>query len=160
LIRCETELRPKREETRKAETSSNIKGKDAGSQLIKDGVKQNTISNYFRTLRAIYNKAIKAKMVDRSHYPFLNIPIKTERTAKRAISVDELVTIAKRELKPKSQEWHSRNYFFLSFSLIGISFTDLAYLTPNNIKKGRLTYKRKKTGKELSIKLPPYTQHL
>ncbi|WP_428330657.1 phage integrase SAM-like domain and Arm DNA-binding domain-containing protein [Mucilaginibacter sp.] len=36
--------------------------------LMKDGVKQNTISNYFRTLRAIYNKAIKARLVDRSHY--------------------------------------------------------------------------------------------
>ena len=40
-------------------------------QLIKDKVKQNTISNYFRTIRAIYNKAIKAKLVDRAHYPFL-----------------------------------------------------------------------------------------
>jgi site-specific recombinase XerD len=129
-------------------------------QLVKDGVKQNSISNYFRTLRAIYNKAIKAKLVDRSFYPFLDIRIKTERTAKRAITIDELVTLSKVQLKPKSQTWHSRNYFFLSFSLIGISFTDLAYLTPGNIKKGRLTYKRRKTGKELSIKLHPYTESL
>jgi integrase/recombinase XerD len=129
-------------------------------QLMKDGVKQNTISNYFRTLRAIYNKAIKAKLVDRSHYPFLDIPIKTERTAKRAISIDDLVTILQKVLKPQSQEWHSRNYFFLSFSLIGMSFTDLAYLTSGNIKKGRLTYKRRKTGKELSIRLHPYAESL
>ncbi len=129
-------------------------------QLIKDGVKQNTISNYFRTIRAIYNKAIKAKLVDRSHYPFLDIPIKTERTAKRAISIDDLVAVSQKALQPKSQEWHSRNYFFLSFSLIGMSFTDLAYLTSSNIKKGRLIYKRRKTGKELSIKLHPYTEKL
>lgn len=58
--------------------------------LVKDGIKQNSISNYFRTLRAIYNKAIKAKLVNRSRYPFLAISIKTERTAKRAITVDEL----------------------------------------------------------------------
>jgi integrase/recombinase XerD len=129
-------------------------------QLIKDGVKQNTISNYFRTIRAIYNKAMKAKLVDRSHYPFLDIPIKTERTAKRAISIDELIKIAKVQYKPKSQEWHAQNYFFLSFALIGASFTDLAYLTPANVKKGRLTYKRRKTGKELNIKLHPYTEKL
>lgn len=57
--------------------------------LLKDGVKQNTVSNYFRTLRAIYNKAIKAKVVDRSKYPFLDITVKTERTAKRAITIND-----------------------------------------------------------------------
>ena len=129
-------------------------------QLMKDGVKQNTISNYFRTLRAIYNKAIKAKLIDRSHYPFLDITIKTERTAKRAITIDDLKAIAKLHLPVKSKKWNARNYFFLSFALIGASFTDLAYLTSDNISKGRLTYKRRKTGKELSIKLSPYTQTL
>jgi integrase len=129
-------------------------------QLIKDGVKQNTISNYFRTLRAIYNKAIKAKLIDRSHYPFLDIQIKTERTAKRAITVDDLTKFAKCQFKPKSRQWYAQNYFLLSLSLIGASFTDLAYLTPDNIRKGRLTYKRRKTGKELSIKLSPYTEKI
>jgi site-specific recombinase XerD len=129
-------------------------------QLLKDGVKQNTISNYFRTIRAVYNKAIKSKLVDRSRYPFLDIPIKTERTAKRAITTDELIKIANIELKPKSQKWHARNYFFLSFALIGASFTDLAYLTSANVKKGRLTYKRRKTGKELNIKLHPYAEKI
>jgi integrase/recombinase XerD len=129
-------------------------------QLIKEGMKQNTISNYFRTLRAIYNKAIKAKVVDRSKYPFLDITIKTERTAKRAISVIDITNIAKHPLKIKSRQWHARNYFLLSFSLIGASFTDLAYLTPANIKRGRLVYRRRKTGKELSVKLHAFTEQL
>lgn len=128
--------------------------------LMKDGVKQNTISNYFRTLRAIYNKAIKAKLIERSHYPFLDITIKTERTAKRAITIDDLKAIAQLKLPVRSKKWNARNYFFLSFALIGASFTDLAYLTSENIGKGRLTYKRRKTGKELTIKLLPYTQGL
>jgi len=34
-------------------------------ELTKDGLKANSISNYFKTLSAIYNKAIKAKLVDR-----------------------------------------------------------------------------------------------
>lgn len=129
-------------------------------KLVQDGIKQNSISNYFRTLRAIYNKAIKAKLIDRSRYPFLDIPIKVERTAKRAITIDNLQQIVKLELKPKSQEWHARNYFLLSFSLIGMSFTDMCYLTSGNIKKGRLTYKRRKTNQELNIKLLPYTEKL
>jgi integrase/recombinase XerD len=54
--------------------------------LITSGLKQNSISNYFRTIRAIYNKALKEKIVDRSIYPFHDISIKSEKTAKRAIS--------------------------------------------------------------------------
>ena len=129
-------------------------------KLTIDGVKQNTISNYFRTLRAIYNKAIKAKLVDRSHYPFLDITIKTERTAKRAIGIDQLLKIYNLSPKPKTPQWHARNYFLLSFSLIGASFTDLAYLKHSNIRHGRLIYKRRKTGKELNIKLVPLTIQL
>lgn len=129
-------------------------------QLIKDGMKQNTVSNYFRTIRAIYNKAIKEKLVDRSVYPFLDISIKTERTAKRAITIDDLKAIAKLDLKPKSRYWHARNYFLLSFALRGASFTDLAYLTSTNIHKGRIIYKRRKTSKELNIKLCPFIESL
>jgi integrase/recombinase XerD len=35
-------------------------------RLTVEGAKLNTIGNYFRSIRAIYNKAIKAKLVDRS----------------------------------------------------------------------------------------------
>lgn len=38
-------------------------------QLKLEGAKINTIGNYFRSIRAIYNKAIKAKIVDRSYNP-------------------------------------------------------------------------------------------
>lgn len=130
------------------------------NSLIKSGLKANSISNYFRTLRAIYNKAIKEKLVDRSHYPFLDITVKTERTAKRAITVEELIRITKLDLKVNSQEWKARSYFLLSFALRGASFTDIAYLKPENIRKGYLTYKRRKTGKELKIKLLPFTNEI
>jgi integrase/recombinase XerD len=129
-------------------------------QLIKDGVKQNTISNYFRTLRAIYNKAIKSKLIERSHYPFLDLTIKTEKTAKRSIKIEELIKLNKLSLQKDSQEWHARNYFLLSFALRGASFTDLAYLKKTNIKKGYIVYKRRKTSKELKIKLLPFTSEI
>lgn len=122
-------------------------------KLIADGAKPNTVGNYLRSIRAIYNKAIKAKLIDRSYYPFNEIKIKTERTAKRAISKDELVKLRTIALKPYSKEWHARNYFFLSFCFMGISFTDMVYLKPSNIIKGRLCYKRRKTKKLYSIKL-------
>jgi integrase/recombinase XerD len=62
-------------------------------QLLKDGVKTNTISNYFRTIRAIYNRGIKAKLVERSHYPFLDVSIKSERTQKRAMHMTDVARL-------------------------------------------------------------------
>ncbi|WP_113661765.1 site-specific integrase [Pedobacter nanyangensis] len=122
-------------------------------RLLADKVKLNSISNYFRTIRAIYNKAIRAKIIDRSHYPFYDISIKTEKTANRAISKKDITKLEKLELSNGSKEWHARNCFLLCFYLIGISFTDLAYLTKDNINNGRIIYRRRKTHKLYSIRL-------
>ncbi|MGY3214019.1 phage integrase SAM-like domain-containing protein [Mucilaginibacter sp. HD30] len=123
------------------------------SRLVSDGVKPNTVSNYFRTIRAIFNKAIKEKLVSKDAYYFTDIAFKSERTAKRAITKDEVIKFATYEAAPNKPEWDVKNYFMLSFCLIGISFTDLAYLKHSNIKSGRLQYKRRKTGKRYDIKL-------
>lgn len=123
------------------------------NKLVNDGIKPNTISNYFRTIRAIFNKAIKEKLVSKDSYYFTDIAFKPERTAKRAISKDEFVKFTNYDTAPNTPEWHAKNYFVLSFCLIGISFTDLAYLKISNIKDGRLKYKRRKTGKHYDIKL-------
>jgi len=125
------------------------------SKLIQQGLRKNSIGNYFRSLRSLYNKAIKAKVIDRVHYPFSDISIKTEKTAKRAISSRELTNIYNYPRKEHSQEWHSCNYFFLSFALRGMSFTDMAYLKPANITKGYISYRRRKTKKLYTIKLHP-----
>ena len=127
-------------------------------QLITENVRQNSISNYLRTIRAIYNRAIKAKLIDRSFYPFSELTIKSERTAKRAVLINDIKKLYYLEFKEKSREWHARNYFFLSFSLIGISFSDMAYLKPSNIIQGRLVYRRRKTHKDYSIKLTALAQ--
>ncbi len=129
-------------------------------KLILDGVKVNTIGNYFRSIRAIYNKAIKAKLVERTSYPFYDISIKQERTAKRAIKAIELKMLVGLEIKVNSPSWHARNYFLLSFALIGISFTDLAYLKPKDIINGRVIFKRRKTHKNYSVKVSNYASSI
>ena len=123
------------------------------SRLTSDGVKINTISNYLRALRALYNRAIKAKYIDKSYYPFADIQIKSERTAKRAVDISNIASLYNLNCDEHSTVYHSRNYFILSFCLIGMSFTDLAYIKPENIKSGRLIYRRRKTHKEYNIKL-------
>jgi integrase/recombinase XerD len=128
--------------------------------LLLAGLKLNSISNYIRTIRAIYNKAIKLKVVERSFYPFYDISIKSEKTAKRAILKDDIYKLKQVSLEKHSTAWRSLNYFLLSFYLRGISFTDLAYLTTKNIVDGRIEYKRRKTHKNYSIKLLPEAEIL
>jgi len=121
--------------------------------LLLSGLKQNSISNYLRTIRAIYNKAIKYKIVDRAKYPFYDISITYERTAKRAISKAEIKAINNLPLEMNSAPWRALNYFMLSFYLRGISFTDMAYLKQSNIINGRIHYERRKTHKIYSVKI-------
>jgi integrase/recombinase XerD len=130
------------------------------NQLVKDGVKTNTVGNYFRSIRAIYNKAIKAKLVDRGLYPFISLTIRTERTAKRALSIVDIQKVYNSAYHMGSPQWHARNYFLLSYSLRGVSFTDLAYLTKQSIRDGRLRYSRKKTGSQLNIALLPLAYNI
>jgi integrase/recombinase XerD len=123
--------------------------------LMRSGVKHNTAFFYMRTLRAFYNKAIKHKIVDRNLYPFHDISLKAEKTKKRAIDKLLIKEILDLELEVGSSIWHVRNWFMLSFYLMGISFVDLALLSSDNIKDGRISYKRQKTGKHYDIKLLP-----
>lgn len=128
--------------------------------LVKRGLKVNSISNYIRTIRAIYNKAIKMKLVDRSLYPFYDFIINTEKTAKRAISKGDIAKLRQLHLEANSTAERSLKCFLISFYLRGISFTDLAYLKQSNIIDGRVEYKRRKTHKNYSIKLFPEAQVL
>ena len=128
--------------------------------LITSGLKINSVSNYFRSIRAIYNKAIKLKLVDRSLYPFYDISIKSEKTAKRAVLKDDIAKLLQIHVEKNSTCWRSLNYFMLSFFLRGISFTDLAYLKHSNIIDGRIEYKRRKTHKNYSVKLFPEAESI
>jgi integrase/recombinase XerD len=131
---------------------------DFNHHLIKSGLMQNSISNYFRTIRAIYNKAIKEKIVERSFYPFHDISIKSEKTAKRAVLKDDIAKLLGIPLEEHTPEWRSLNYFMLSFFFRGMSFTDLAYLKQSNIIDGRIVYRRRKTHKDYNLKLFPVAE--
>lgn len=126
---------------------------DFQANFLNQGIKQNTISFYLRTIRTIYNKAIKAKVIDRQDYPFEDFSIKHESTQKRAVSKEIIQMIEAIELPKGTPIWRYRSYFLLSFYLIGISFVDLSFLKWSDIKEGRVIYRRKKTGRIYNIKL-------
>lgn len=128
-----------------------IKKLEAGH--LAEGNSLNSLSFYLRTIRAIYNRAIKSGVVKRELYPFTNYSIKETKTVKRAISKADITNIIKLSLTPGTPIWNARNYFLFSFYNMGMNFMDIALLKRSNIAGGRLEYKRAKTGKAYSIKL-------
>ncbi len=101
--------------------------------MLTEKIKINSISVYMRTIRAIYNRAIKEDIVPVTAYPFTAYRVKNEKTVNRTLSIKEMQSIIKLKLTPDTPIWHWRNYFMLSFCLIGINFADLLTLTGDNI---------------------------
>lgn len=113
----------------------------------------NSLSSYLRAIKAIYNKGIKAGLIEREAYPFIHYTIRQTPTEKRALSLEDIRKIITLELPKDMVLFRYRNYFICSFLLYGMNFTDMAYLKVNNIINGRIKFRRKKTGKLYDIKI-------
>lgn len=119
--------------------------------LSKEGNAKNGLAVYMRTIRAIYNKAIKDGLIGQEAYPFSLYKIKTEPTQKRAIDLESLKAIENLEFSETDVLFHTRNYFLMSFYLMGISFTDLAHLSRKDITDGRISFSRQKTSRKYDM---------
>jgi len=119
---------------------------------LSKGNSANGLSVNLRTIRALYNRAIKQKLISSEYYPFGDYTIKSETTRKRAILTKDLELIKQYEPRTERQA-RAKDYFLLSFYLMGASFVDIAMLKVKNIIGGRIEYKRRKTGRLHSIPL-------
>lgn len=119
------------------------------------GVKQNTIGIHYRALRAIYNKAINAKVVSYEHYPFRAFKIKREAKRPRTITLKELRLYFELKLPKSSILYESWLLGKVIFLLIGINFKDLIMLSEANFKNNRVFYSRAKTKTLYTIDLLP-----
>lgn len=117
----------------------------------------NYIAVHMRTLRSLFNKAIKEGYCKRVDYPFedYNINKLKEPTAKRALTREQIKSIIELELDQGERICDARDYFAFSFYSMGMNFIDMALLKPEDINDGRMVYKRAKTGKVYNIKLLP-----
>jgi integrase len=119
------------------------------------GRKINAISFHMRTLRSLYNKAIKEGIAQQELYPFKDYRVKREKTSKRAIIKGNISAIKDLDLSDELDLDKARDYFLFSFYTRGMAFVDIAFLKVNNIYNDRLTYTRNKTNQKFSIKLTP-----
>lgn len=115
------------------------------------GVRMNTISFYMRNLRAVYNRAVE-KGLTQPNNPFRHVYTGVDKTVKRAIPIKAIKALKELDLSMKPSLDFARDMFLFSFYTRGMSFVDIAYLKKTDLQNGILTYRRRKTGQELSIK--------
>lgn len=117
------------------------------------GNSTNGLAVYMKTIRAIYNKAIKSGIIAKEAYPFVNYKIKTTPTEKRALDINSIKSIMLLQLDESDNLFHFRNYFLASYMLYGVSFIDMAFLKLENIIDNRIKFFRSKTSKPYDIKI-------
>ncbi len=115
------------------------------------GVRMNTISFYMRIFRAVYNRAVEKDLTTQQN-PFRHVYTGVDKTVKRAIPIKDIKALKDIDLSMHPTLDFTRDMFMFSFYTRGMSFVDMAYLRKSDIKNGVLTYWRRKTGQELTVK--------
>ena len=118
-------------------------------------LKETSMSVYFRTLRALYTKAIEDNIVSEQCYPFKEFKISkfNTKTEKRAISKEEMHRIFQLELEEYSKLWEAQQYLIFMYYGQGINMKDMALLRWKDIVNGRIHYIRSKTKQPISFKV-------
>lgn len=116
----------------------------------------NTVSTYMRILRAVYNRAVdnnEAKYIPRL---FRYVYTGTRAEHQRALETGDVEKIFAglillSGVNPAMQR--ARHFFILMFLRRGMPFVDLAYLRKSDLHGNVITYRRRKTGRPLSVTL-------
>lgn len=114
------------------------------------GNSHNTISFYTRILRAVYHRAVEEEIIENRN-PFRRVYTGVDKTVKRALPLKTIKKIKTLDLSLNQTLDYARDMFMMSFMLRGMSFIDMAYLRKADLAKGYITYRRRKTGKLLTI---------
>lgn len=115
----------------------------------------NTVSTYIRVIRSVYNKAVAAGVALCRPGLFRRVFTGTKVNVKRCLereSVFRLMSGKNRVCLDKKQLWVC-GLAKLMFMLRGIPFVDVAYLQKNDLNGNVITYRRRKTGRLLSVTL-------
>ena len=130
-------------------TRSWLLGFDAA--MAKTAPSPNARAIHMRNLRAVFNFAIDEGLT--TWYPFRKFHIKTVKTPKRALSIENIRCLFSVEVEPWQEPYV--DLFKLSFLLVGINAVDLLNLPPGSIRYGRIEFYRAKTSRFYSLKLEP-----
>ena len=129
------------------------------SFLEQRGITRNTISFYMRILRALYNKATK-EHIARPRQLFSDVYTGVDKTRKRALDEKAVKRIMALDLKGLPSLMLSRDIFYFSFCMRGMSFVDIAFLKKHDYDGEYITYHRQKTGQRLMVYAEPCIERI
>ena len=124
-------------------------------QMADEGLKRNTISKYMKCVKTVIRYAEEDGVAVNQAYKKIDSSAERD-TPMRNLPIEVMRKVRDTEVKGKTAVY--KDAYMLSFYLIGINMADLLELPKNAIVDGRLHYKRKKTGKNYSIKIEPEAQ--
>ena len=115
------------------------------------------ISVRMRSLRTIFNLAIRRDLIKQNIYPFHKYKISKlkGKRIKHALNLAEIELFKKVECEDDMQLINAKNYFLFSFYTRGMNFADIMRLKWSDISNKRITYARAKTQGNFSLKIIP-----
>ena len=120
------------------------------------GCSWNTVSTYLRTFRAVYNRAVDGRMASYVPNLFRSVYTGTRADHKRALCDEDMkkvfAGVSSSSVVPAGMR-RSQELFILMFLLRGLPFVDLAYLRKSDLRGNVISYRRRKTGRPLSVTL-------
>lgn len=132
---------------------------DFNTYLLRRGLLRNSISFYMRILKAVYNKAVRQRLV-RQAFPFFDVYTGVDATRKRAIDESFLSRLNSMQLPSGTALALARDIFVFSYCARGMAFVDIAYLLKADCVNGVISYTRCKTGQLLTIRVEPTMQRI
>ncbi len=127
------------------------------------GLSEVSMSVHFRTLRALYNRAIVESYAKKEADPFLEFKLSkfNLKTQKRAIKKEEILAIASLVVEKGTSLHNSQNMFLFSYYCSGINISDILELEWSNISpEGLMEYIRNKTQQQQQVTLLPPAQKI
>ena len=122
--------------------------KDYAKQMKAKGKSISTIGIYLRPLRSLFNNALRDKVITLELYPFGNpkdgkYRIPKSKNNKRPLERSEIIKLANYSGSPINEMY--KDFFLLSYFLVGLNFMDLLTLKWKQLDGNVLEIIRKKT---------------
>ena len=125
-----------------------------GWLVVQRGLSLNTVSTYMRTLRAVYNRWMPPGSAGHNPRLFHDVYTKVVSQTKRALTRPQVRQLLCADTSGLSREQKIVfAYFMLMFLFRGMPFVDLAHLRKKDMQGDKITYRRHKTGRQITVRI-------
>lgn len=131
--------------------------------LLRRQLQWNTISTYMRVIRAVYNRAVDCKLAPLIPHLFKHVFTGRSTNHQRALTSEEMKKLTRSDLiVPESSSdkkklfkevnW-ARACLELMLRFHGMPFVDLVHLRKSDLNGNYLVLRRRKTGRQLTVRV-------